>query len=128
MPRIGFISQDVPSPAGPYSHAMRIGNMVAVAGQAGIDPATGKLVSGGIEEQTERTFVNLANALAEAGASLDDVIQTRVFLADGSDFEAMNAVYARYFTPPYPARTTVGVQLLMGLLVEIDVLAVHEPE
>jgi len=128
MSRTGFISDDVPSPAGPYSHAVRIGSVVAIAGQAGIDPATGEVVSDNIEEQTERTFENLANALAAAGASLDDVIQTRVFLADGDDFAAMNAVYERYFAAPYPARTTVGVHLLMGLLVEIDVLAVHEPE
>jgi len=128
MSRTGFISDEVPSPAGPYSHAVRIGNIVAIAGQAGIDPTTGEVVSDNIEEQTERTFENLANALAAAGASLDDVIQTRVFLADGEDFAAMNAVYERYFTAPYPARTTVGVHLLMGLLVEIDVLAVHEPE
>jgi len=128
MPRNGFISKDVPSPAGPYSHAVQIGNIVAIAGQAGIDPATGQIASDSIEEQTELTFKNLASALAAAGASLDDVIQTRVFLADGSDFEAMNTVYGKFFTAPYPARTTVGVHLLMGLKVEIDVLAVLESE
>lgn len=128
MARSGFISKDVPSPAGPYSHAAKIGNIVAIAGQAGIEPATGEIVSDDIKEQTKLTFDNLANALAAAGASLDDVIQTRVFLADGDDFEAMNAVYGTYFTAPYPARTTVGVDLLMGLKVEIDVIAVLESE
>jgi len=128
MARSGFISKDVPSPAGPYSHAVKIVNIVAIAGQAGIDPATGKIVSDDIKEQTALTFDNLASALAAAGASLDDVIQTRVFLADGEDFEAMNAVYETYFTAPNPARTTVGVHLLMGLKVEIDVIAVLESE
>lgn len=128
MTRTGFISPDVPSPAGPYSHAVRISDTVAIAGQAGIDPVSGEIVSDSIEDQTALTFENLGNALAAAGASFDDVIQVRVFLADGADFAAMNTVYERYFTPPYPARTTVGVQLLMGLKVEIDVLAVLESE
>jgi len=126
MARSGYISNEAPKPIGPYSHAVVIGNMVAAAGQAGIDADTDEIVSDDVSEQTQRTFENLSNTLGSAGASMDDVIHVRVFMADLADFEAMNAVYERHFSQPYPARTTVGAILPTGLKIEIDVLAVLE--
>lgn len=108
---------------GPYSHAVAAGELVYLSGQTPIDPATGKLVAGGVAAQTEQCFENLAKVLAAAGLTLDDVVKANVFLADIGDFAAMNAVYAKRFSAPYPARTTVGAALLPGVLVEIEMIA-----
>lgn len=108
---------------GPYSHAVAAGELVYLSGQTPIDPATGKLAAGDVAAQTGQCFENLVNVLAAAGLTLDDVVKVNVFLADIGDFAAMNAVYAKRFTAPYPARTTVGAALLPGVLVEIEMIA-----
>jgi reactive intermediate/imine deaminase len=113
-----------PAPVGPYSQSIRIGNLVAVAGQVGVDARTGQAVSDDIAAQTAQTFRNISACLAAAGATLDDVIRVDVYLTNIADFAAMNAVYAEQFAPPYPARTTVYVGLPAGLKVEITTLAV----
>lgn len=118
-----FSTNDAPPPIANYSQAVRKGNMLQVAGQVGIDPTTGKIVEG-ITAQTEQTFANLKAVLAAAGSSLDDVIMTRVYLADLADGPAMSAVYNKQVSEPFSARTTVGTALAPGILVEIDVLAV----
>lgn len=126
MARHGIVSGKVPTPIGAYSHVVQIGRIVAVAGQAGIDPATGKVIGDDIEAQVDQTFRNIASALAEVGAGMSDVIQVRVFMADLADFQAMNRVYERHFEAPHPARTTIGAQLPKSLMIEADVLAVLE--
>lgn len=122
--RVAGTSSAVPAPAGPYSPSVRIGDLVAVAGQVGIDPETGELISDDLAAQVEQTFRNIAACLEGSGASLDDVIRVDVYLTDVADFAAMNGVYAGVFAEPYPARTTVYVGLPPGIKVEITVLAV----
>jgi reactive intermediate/imine deaminase len=97
---------------------------VQVAGQVGIDPATGKVVGTTVAEQARQTLSNIAAVLTAAGASVDDVVMMRVFLTDTAHFGELNAAYNEFVTAPYPARTTVYVGLPTGLLVEIDALAV----
>jgi len=109
---------------GPYSHGVETGELVFLSGQTPIDPDTGKLLEGGVEAQTEQSFKNLFAVLGAAGLTTDDVIKVNVYLVDMADFSAMNAVYARQFNPPYPARTTVGVASLpLGARVEIELIA-----
>ena len=109
---------------GPFSAAVRAGDLLFLSGQIALDPATGKLVVGDIGAQTEQIFANISAVLEAAGKSFDDVMKTTVYLADMKDFGAMNAVYARYFQTPYPARTTVqAAGLPLGAAVEIEVVA-----
>jgi 2-iminobutanoate/2-iminopropanoate deaminase len=115
-------SPDAPPPAGPYSPALRIGEWVFLAGQGGTDPATGKL-GDTIEEQTEQTLRNVAVLLEAAGCTLDDVVSSLVHLTDLSLFPRYNEVYGRHFGDPKPVRTTVGAELLHGMLIEITVTA-----
>lgn len=124
--RIEGRSADAPSPAGPYSQAVRIGTTVAAAGQAGFG-LDGVLVDG-VAAQTRRTLDNLVATLASCGATPGDVVHMRVYLTDPSQFAEMNAEYASYFDAPYPARTTVYVTLPPGMLVEMDALAVLSEE
>jgi len=112
-----------PPAIGPYSQAIRAGSLLFVSGQIAIDPATNKLLTGGIEEQTEQVLHNVERCLAAAGCSLDDVVKVTAFLSDLDAFEGFNRVYARRFAAPYPARSTVGVRLAPGLLVEIEAVA-----
>lgn len=118
---------NAPAALGPYSQAVRTGNLVFTAGQGPIDPATQKIVPGGIVEQTTRVMENLKAILEAAGTSLDNAVKASVFLKDLNDFAAMNAVYAKYMAPEGtapPARTTVQAARLPGdILVEIDVIA-----
>ena len=109
---------------GPFSAAVRAGDLLFLSGQVGLDPATGKLVAGDIGAQTEQIFANISAVLEAAGKSFEDVMKTTVYLADMRDFAAMNAVYARYFQTPYPARTTIqAAGLPLGAPVEIEVVA-----
>jgi len=109
---------------GPFSAAVRAGDLLFLSGQVALDPATGKLVAGDIGAQTERIFANISAVLEAAGKSFDDVMKTTVYLADMKDFAAMNTVYARYFQTPYPARTTIqAAGLPLGAAVEIEVVA-----
>ena len=114
-----------PQAIGPYSQAVRIGNLLFCSGQIPLDPATGELVTGDIATQTHRVFANLKAVLDAAGAGFDAVARTTVYLADMADFAAMNQVYAEYFTRPAPARSTIQAAALpKNARVEIDVIAV----
>ena len=109
---------------GPFSAAVRAGDLLFLSGQVALDPATGKLVTGDIGAQTEQIFANISAVLEAAGKSFDDVMKTTVYLADMKNFGAINTVYARYFQTPYPARTTIQVAgLPLGAAVEIEVVA-----
>ena len=113
-----------PSAIGPYSQAIQCGNLVFTSGQIPIDPATGVFVEGGIKEQTRQSLLNVKAVLEEAGLTMGHVVKTTVFMADMNDFAEMNAVYAEFFTEPYPARSAVAVKTLpKGALVEIEVVA-----
>jgi len=112
----------VPAPVPPYSPVVAAGDLVFTAGQVAMDPA-GAIVAGGVAEQTEQVLRNVAACMAAAGCSLDDVVKTTVFLDDLADFPAFNEIYARHFTRPFPARTTVQAGLAPGLLVEIEAVA-----
>lgn len=113
-----------PKAIGPYSQAIRTDSMVYTAGQIGLDPATGDLVAGGVEEQTRQVINNLRSVLEAAGSSLDHVVKTIVFLKDMNDFPKMNSIYAEYFGANPPARSTVAVAgLPKGGLVEIEAMA-----
>ena len=117
-----------PRAIGPYSQAVRAGNLVFASGQIPIDPATGEFVAGGIAEQTEQVLRNLAAVLEAAGVGLNQVVKTTVFLADMEDFAAMNEVYGRFFGEQPPARATVqAARLPRDAKVEIEAIAVSEP-
>jgi 2-iminobutanoate/2-iminopropanoate deaminase len=116
-----------PRAIGPYSQAVRAGNLLFVSGQIPIDPATGEFVAGGIVEQTEQVLRNLSAVFEASGASLSQVVKTTVFLADMDDFTAMNEVYARFFASDPPARATVqAARLPRDAKVEIDATAIVE--
>jgi 2-iminobutanoate/2-iminopropanoate deaminase len=119
-------ARNLPPPLGPYSPGMIVGNLVFVSGQAGRDPATGRLAGDTVEAQTEQVLKNIATILEAAGTSLQHVIRCGVFIVDMKAFPKMNEVYARTFGAHRPARTTVEVSGLPGdgLLVEIDAVAV----
>lgn len=113
-----------PAPVGPYSHAVRAGNLLFCSGQIPLDPATGQLVQGGIREQTRRVLENIRLLLADQGLQSGHVLKTTVFMTNLGDFAAMNEVYAEFFTHEPPARSTVQVAALpRGAMVEIEVIA-----
>ncbi|MBQ1851433.1 MAG: RidA family protein [Paludibacteraceae bacterium] len=117
-------TKNAPAAIGPYSQAIKVGNLIYTSGQIPIDPATGALVAGGIKEQTRQSLLNVQAILKEAGLSMSSVVKTTVFMADMNDFADMNAVYAEFFIEPYPARSAVAVKALpKGTLVEIEVVA-----
>ena len=118
-------TEKAPAAIGPYSQAILANGFVYVSGQIPVDPATGSFAEGGISGQTEQSIKNLKAILEQAGSGLDKVVKTTVFLTDMNDFAAMNAVYARYFTEPFPARAAVEVgRLPKDALVEIECVAV----
>ncbi len=113
-----------PAAIGPYSQAVRAGNLIYTSGQIPINPSTGNMVEGGIKEQTRQSLQNVKAILQEAGLTMDHVIKTTVFMVDMNDFADMNAVYAEFFSEPFPARSAVAVKTLpKGALVEIEVVA-----
>ena len=115
---------DAPAAVGPYSQAVAFGGLLFCAGQIPLDPATGEIVSGDVAAQTERVCANIAAVLKAGGTTFANVVKTTVFLTDMANFAAMNAVYAKYFTEPFPARSTVAVAgLPRGTQVEIEVVA-----
>jgi 2-iminobutanoate/2-iminopropanoate deaminase len=123
--RQAISAPDAPAAIGPYSPAIRAGNLLFVSGQVAIDPQTGTVVDGDVAAQTDRVMRNLAALLRAAGAGFEHVAKTTVFLADMNEFAAMNAVYARYVADPPPARATVEVaRLPKDVRVEIEVVAV----
>jgi 2-iminobutanoate/2-iminopropanoate deaminase len=122
--RQAISTPNAPAAIGPYSQAIKAGNMLFLSGQIPIDPATGNLVEGGIEAQTRQVFRNIAAILEAGGATFDNVVTAGVFLADMNDFAKMNAIYAEQFSSPAPARATVQVaRLPKDCLVEIQVVA-----
>ncbi len=117
-------TKNAPAAIGPYSQAVRVGQFVYTAGQIPLDPATGKKITGTISSQTEQALKNIEAILAEAGASLADVVKTTVFLQDMDEFGEMNRVYEQFFTESPPARSTVEVAgLPLGVRVEIEAVA-----
>lgn len=127
MNRRAISTGAAPAAVGPYSQAIATNDFVFCSGQVGLDPATGELVDGGLEAQTERVIRNLEAVLAAAGCKLTDVVKTTCFLADISDFAAFNAVYARLLPAPPPARSTFAVKALpKAALVEIEAIAVRD--
>ena len=100
-------TKKAPAAIGPYSQAIQVGNLVYTSGQIPIDPSTGAFVEGGIKEQTRQSLTNVKAILEEAGLSMSNVVKTTVFMADMGDFAEMNAVYAEFFSEPYPARSAV---------------------
>ena len=123
--KLGVVATDnAPKAIGPYSQAIVAGGFIYSAGQVALDPRTGELVGKATAEQTEQVMKNLVAVLTAAGATLDDVVKTTVYLADMADFTAMNDVYARHFGAHKPARSTVqAAGLPRGARVEIDVVA-----
>jgi 2-iminobutanoate/2-iminopropanoate deaminase len=123
--RRAFSAPGAPEAIGPYSPAVRAGNLLFLSGQIPIDPATGTVIDGGIEAQTEQVMRNIGALLESAGASFDHVARMTVYLTDLNEFVAMNACYARVVTAPAPARATVQVaRLPRDVRVEIDAIAV----
>lgn len=121
-------TERAPAPFGgaPYSQAMISGDLVFVSGQVPIDPATGSLVEGGVAEQTAQVLANLSAVLEEAGSGLASALKTTVFLTDLGTFAAMNEVYGRHFSAPFPARSTIEVSALpAGASIEIECIAVR---
>ena len=120
-------AEAAPAPVGPYSQAVAQDGWIFASGQIPIDPATGELVDGGIEEQTVRVLTNLRAVLHAAGADFSDVVRTTIYLTDLSQFATVNSIYAEHFeTRPAPARATVQVAALpLGAQVEIDCIARH---
>lgn len=123
MSKTAITSPELSPPVGPFSQAVKVDGFIYFSGQVGQDPATGKVVEGGIEAETERVFQNLAAVLKAAGRGFDDVVRAGVYLTDMGDFAAMNRIYARHFSQPFPARTTIGTAALpLGARVEIDLI------
>jgi len=118
-------TDSAPAPVGPYSQAILHEGLLYASGQIPLDPATGQLVEGGIEAQTEQVFANLQAVLAAVGATMDDVVRAGIYLTDLSAFPKVNAIYARHFVrDPKPARSTVGVAALpLGAQIEVDCIA-----
>jgi 2-iminobutanoate/2-iminopropanoate deaminase len=131
MAKEKIATANAPTAIGPYSQAIRLGNLLFTAGQIALEPTTQQMVPGGIREQTTRVLENLKAILESAGSSLAHVVKATVFLKDFSDFTAMNEIYAQYLAPAgvlAPARSTVEVSRLpKDALVEIELIAEHEP-
>ena len=115
-----------PTPIGPYSQGLRTETLILVSGQGPLDQEVGRMPDG-IEAQTHQVLRNIRSILEAGGSSMNDVVKVTAHVADVADFGAFNRVYAEYFRPPYPVRTTVGSQLL-GILVEVDVIAARPAE
>lgn len=125
MSNTAIHTENAPAAIGPYSQAIQAGNTVYVSGQLPIDPATGAFTGADIAAQTRQSLTNIRSILAGAGYSMTDVVKTTVLLADIADFAAMNAVYAEFFTAPFPARAAFQVAALpKNALVEIECVAV----
>lgn len=123
MSKKTVFTEKAPKPVGPYSQAVISGGLVFVSGQIPIDPATSKVVDGGIEAQTVQVLENIKHILESVGLTLGDVVKTSVFLSNFADFQSFNRVYSKYFEENPPARTTVQAGLMAGVLLEIDVVA-----
>ena len=115
---------EAPKAVGPYSQAIAVGDFLFCAGQIPLDPATGELVAGDVSAQAERVLQNIAGVLRANGMTFANVVKSTVFMVDLAHFAAMNTVYAKYFTEPFPARSTIQIAALpKGAQVEIEVIA-----
>ena len=124
-----IIAPKAPAALGPYSAAIKVGELIFTSGQIPADPASGEIAPGGIAEQTEQSLKNLSAVLEAAGSGLDQVIKTTCFLTDMADFAAFNAAYGKYFSEHKPARSTVAVKALpKGALVEIECVAEYHSD
>jgi 2-iminobutanoate/2-iminopropanoate deaminase len=124
MQREALVSNEIAPAAGPFAAAMCAGEFIFVSGQVAQHPASGKLTGTDVAAQAEQVFANMRAVLRAAGKTLADVVRVGVYLTDMNDFEKMNAVYARHFDAPYPARTTIAVAALpLGAAVEMDLVA-----
>ena len=123
MSKTAVTSPELAPPVGPFSQAVKIDGFFFFSGQVAQDPATGKVVEGGIVPETERIFQNLSAVLKAAGKGFDDVVRAGVYLTSMSDYVTMNGIYAKYFSQPFPARTAIGAAALpLGACVEIDLV------
>jgi len=123
MSKIAITSPQLTPPVGPFSQAVKVDGFIYFSGQVGQDPATGKVVTGGVAAEAERVFQNLSAVLEAAGRGFDDVVRAGVYLTSMSDYATVNAIYARHFSQPFPARTAIGVAALpLGASVEIDLV------
>src|SRR6201998_941412 len=123
MKKTAVSSPELAPPAGPFSQAIAVDGFLYFSGQVGQDPATGKTVEGGIVAETERVCRNLSAVLKAAGKSFDDVVRAGVYLTSMDDFGAMNGIYAKHFSQPFPARTTIAVAALpLGACVALDLV------
>jgi 2-iminobutanoate/2-iminopropanoate deaminase len=124
MAKTAITATELSPPVGPYSQAVKDGGFIYLSGQVGQDPATGKLVAGGLAAEAKRAFENLAAVLKAAGKGFDDVVRAGVYLTSISDYPALNGLYAEHFRqPPFPARTVIVVAALpLGACVEIDLV------
>jgi reactive intermediate/imine deaminase len=129
MPRQAIDTDQAPAALGPYSQAVRHCDLVFLSGQVGLDPASGKLVEGGIEEQARQVFRNLRAVCRAAGGDLDGIVKLTIYLVDLGNFARVNAVMAEHFAAPYPARATIGISALpAGAEVEVEaVLGIGSP-
>jgi len=124
MSKTAIASPELTPPVGPFSQAVEAGGFLYFSGQVAQDPATGTVVEGGILPETECVFRNLSAVLKAAGKSFDDVVRAGVYLTSMSDYVALNGIYAKHFSQPFPARTTIAVAALpLGACVEIDLVA-----
>ena len=123
MSKTAVTAPELAPPVGPFSQAINVSGFIYFSGQVGQDPATGKVVEGGIAAEAERVFRNLSAVLKAAGKSFDDVVRAGVYLTSMGDYGELNAVYAKYFRQPFPARTAIAVAALpLGASVEIDLV------
>src|SRR5712675_52912 len=123
MSKTAITSPELAPSVGPFSQAVKIDGFLFFSGQVAQDPATGKVVEGGIVPETERVFRNLSAVLKAAGKGFDDVVRAGVYLTNMSDYVALNGIYAKHFSQPFPARTVIGVAALpLGACVEIDLV------
>lgn len=124
MTKTAIVSPKLTPPVGPFSQAIKCQGFIFLSGQVGQDPTTGKLVPGGVAAEAEQVFKNIGAILEAAGKSFADVMQVRVFLTNIGDYAAVNAIYAKQFSQPYPARTAVAVAALpLGASFEVDLVA-----
>jgi len=123
MSKIAITSPELTPPVGPFSQAIKVDGFIYFSGQVAQDPTTGKLVAGGIAAETERVFQNISALLRAAGKGFDDVVRVGVYLTNIGDYAAVNGIYAKHFSQPFPARTAIAVAALpLGACVELDLV------
>ena len=121
-----IMTENAPAAFGPFSQAVKVGGFVFTSGILPLDPASGKKVSGGIENETKQTLENLRAILETSGSSLNEIIKATIFLTDMNDFEIVNSIYSKYFSGDFPARAAIGVNsLAKNAKIEIQAISIH---